>query len=657
MNASALRASPAFRGLAEPWLRLLAEAASRRAFAAGEELATDVPSLYLLVLGEVSASTPPDPDGVREVVGDEATGNVFVTGEEDALVYTAVTPVEVYAWELPDLELLFDAHGELSRQLEARLSLRRRTSELVDLLRRTPLFRNAGHSLLRWLAASSTLAWFESGTAICRQGDEGDAMFLVVSGEVDFFQDDVPDSLRQLHRGDFFGEIALVRSSVRTASAVAASDAEVLIVGREAFDVLHRRSSSFRHAVLSAAHLRLESDTSREPDAELVWLVNDTGHPTDELAALVVDALREVAGDEADATYVVRSSDTSVDETLARRTADAAGGVVFFTDDAAAPFPYGTRSLQRVHHVVLSADGSARRRGGFTLALGSDREGEALRRLARAISHRRVGVALGGGAAWGFAHVALLRGLERARIPVDTVVGVSMGSVVGAFYASQGARGLDRLVDAKLELSAAAVAAVATTSSVGVFLRRHIPERRLEDLALPFATVAVEAQTGREKVFRHGSLATAVRASCSLPGVFGRPLFGRDRYLDACVRQNVPVRHCVEADVDFVIACDVVPGPRPSHAARTGLKGLALELLQVNRVTDTVRALYWLASDSGASQAGLADAVFSPDLAEFAPWDFHRADAVVDRAEEQLDRWLPAVEARYRALARRRDDG
>ena len=77
-----------------------------------------------------------------------------------------------------------------------------------------------------------------------------------------------------------------------------------------------------------------------------------------------------------------------------------------------------------------------------------------------------------------------------------------------------------------------------------------------------------------------------------------------------------------------------------------------MELLQINRLTDTIRSLYWLASDSGRLQAGLADALFSPDLSEFFPWDFHRANAIIDRAEEQLDGWLPAAQARYQALSR-----
>jgi predicted acylesterase/phospholipase RssA/CRP-like cAMP-binding protein len=696
--AGALSASPYFRGLAEPWLRLLGQAASRRRVAAGEVLETEVgpagtPCLYLLVTGEVSASTPADPEGISEVIGHEGAGSVFgsrlITGEEDVPVYRAVVPVQVEMWELPELERLFAESDELRREVETRLSVRRRRSELVDLLRRTPLFRQASQSLIRWLVASTTLGWFEPGSMICRQGDEGDAMFLIVSGEVVIVQDEAAEPLQQLHRGDFFGEIALMQHSIRIASAIAVSNAEVLIVGKDAFDVLYRRSPSFRHAVRATAEMRLESNVSGRPDPELVWLVNDTACPSEQLAALVVEALREVGGAVVDprplqgrnavgalletgreegAGYVVCFSGATVEGRLGRHVADQAGGVVYFTGNAAAPFPYRGTSLHRVHHVVVSTSGAASqpqpvRRDAFALALPSELQvatiedlpleaQAALRRIARAVGHQRVGVALGGGAAWGYAHVALLRALERAQIPVDLLVGVSVGSIVGAFYSSRGLDGLDRLVSAKLELSAAAIAAIGTTSSVGLFLRRHIPETRLEELPLPLATVAVEAETGREVVFRHGSLATAVRASCSLPGVFGRPVLGGQRYLDACVRHNVPASYCAEAGADFVIACDVVPPPRASRVMGSGLRALALELLQVNRLTDTVRSLYWLASDSGRQQADLADALFAPDLAEFNPWDFHRADAIVEHAEEQLDDWLPAARARYQALAR-----
>jgi NTE family protein len=498
---------------------------------------------------------------------------------------------------------------------------RTRRSELVDLLRRTQLFRQTEQSSVRQVVASGTLAWFESGTAICREGEAADEMFVIVSGEIVFMRDGKPDALRRLHRGDFFGEVALVQGSARTATALAAGDAEVLIIARDAFDTLYRRSPAFAQALRTTAELRLDADrvTTREPGA--VRIVNETDWPAERT---IVDALRAIGAD-----FVVRED------------ADVA---VHVTNEVTAPYPHERPPLLRVLRVVVGdRDGQPFRRDAFSP--------DTPERLARAIARRRVGVALGGGAAWGLAHIALLRGLERERIPVDMLVGVSAGSLVGAFYASQGLDGLDRLLAAKLELSAAAVVAIGTTTSIDFFVGRHIPEKRLEDLPLPLATVAVEAETARERAFWHGSLPSAVRASCSLPGVFGRPLRGGDRYLDACVMHNVPVQYCNEADADFVIACDVVPPPGATRKTRGGRKRLLMDLLQVSRLTDTVRSLYWLASMSGELQAGLADALFAPNLSEFSPWDFHRADAIVASAEEQLDDWLAATRTRYEALA------
>jgi predicted acylesterase/phospholipase RssA/CRP-like cAMP-binding protein len=680
VTADALSASPTFRGLPESWLQRLAVAASRRSVEAADDLETGpLPRLYLLVSGEVAAATPPDEEGVSEIVGHEGQGSVFgsalITGEEEVPVYRALGDVEVEVWELPALERVFAETDGLRRQLGTRLSLRRRRTEVVDLLRRTALFRQGSQSSIRWLVSSSTLVRHEPGSVVCREGEAGDAMFLIVSGEVEITQAATNEPLQQLHRGDFFGEIALIQGTPRIASATAVSTCEVLRIDKETFDALYRRSEAFRHAVRFTAELRLEANLARQADPELVWLVNGTDRPSEQLAGLVADALREEVGEvtgprrldegtgvqalleagaREGARYVVCFCEPGVEQRLSAEIGERAGGVVHVTTEAAAAFPYRRSSLQRLHHVVLASDarGDAVRHDAFPLDLDDATAPDALGRLARAIAHRRVGVALGGGAAWGYAHVVLLRGLERAQIPVDLLVGVSVGSVVGAFYASQGLDGLDRLVDSKLELSAAALAAIGTTSSVGLFLRRHIPETRLEELPLPFATVAVDAHTGREKVFRHGSLANAVRASCSLPGVFGRPLLGGHRYLDACVRNNVPTSYCTEADVDFVVACDVVPAPKASRNMRSGIRGLALEVLQINRVTDTVRSLYWLASDSGRAQAGLADALFAPDLSDFFPWDFHRADAIIERAEAELDDWLLAAQARYRALAR-----
>ena len=625
-------------------------------------------------------------------------GSARLTGETEVPVYRAATPVEVCAWTQADLNTAFAQADGLERALNVRLSRRAREDELVGLLRRTPLFQHVSQPLIRWLVKTSTLAPFDAGTRIFRKGDDGDAMFLVIAGEIAIGGDDDEGTLARLHRGDFFGEIALVRGSPRMSSATALGDAEILVVSKAGFDVLDERSSAFGHAVRLTAQRRIEVNVRGPRDPELVWLVSsDPRCPSDRLAALLAQALGDAgarsagpraltgaasvrtaieAGRAERADYALCHSDGPVGDRLARLLADRAGSVVVVEGDATAPvLPHD--AFQRVHHVVIAQpDGAPRtqpvRRDAIVLRAHPrdlrkprldrlpDDARAGLHRLARAVSRRRVGLALGGGAAWGYAHVALVRALEAADIPIDLVVGVSMGSIVGAFYASEGLAGLDRLVDANLELAATAIGAVASTQSVGLFVRRQLPQsRRIEDLALPFATVAVDARTAREKVFRHGSVAAAVRASCSLPGVFAPSILSGHRYLDGAVRNNVPASTCIDAGADFVIACDVVPLPGvPRGKHRRGLTGMVLDVTQVNRLSDAVRSLYWLTSDSGQRQASVADAVFSPDLADYEPWDFPRAKAIVARAERQLEAWLPATVARYAALSQNgRADG
>jgi predicted acylesterase/phospholipase RssA/CRP-like cAMP-binding protein len=726
-----MRASPVLRGLAAREHKLLAAAAARRTFASGEQLAADgVPRLYLVLSGEVGAWAPADADGVEEVVGQEGPGAV-VGGPipaAEAPVYRAATQVDTLVWGAEDLRRVYSQADGLERRLAVRLSLRAREDELVALLRRTPLFQHVGQPLIRWALTSSTLDRFAAGGEICRKGDDGDAMFLVISGEVAIGETSA-DMVARLHRGDFFGEIALVSGSPRTSSATALSDAEILVVDKTTFEVLDERSSAFRHAVRLTAQRRIEVNAGGRREPELVWLVNgDPRCDTAKLAALLAEALGEEgpraggrAGAEplrpagsggaeplrsagsgggggveplrssragrvaqplplrsaralhaalqaargAGAAHVLCWSDGPVAPRLHREVAERAASVVVVDGADVAPFQRGT--FHRVHHVVVSSPGGAARpvrRDAIVLradplelrrdrlARLPDDARRGLRRIARAVARRRVGLALGGGAAWGYAHVALVRALEDARIPIDLVAGVSMGALVGAFYASQGLAGLDRLVDANAELAAAALGCVASTQAVSLFVRRHIPQSRFEELALPLATVAVDARTAREKVFRHGSISGAVRVSCSLPGVFAPSIVAGHRFVDGAVRHNVPAGVCIDAGADFVIACDVVPLPGvPRGKHRRGLRGLVLDVTQVNRLSDAVRSLYWLTSDSGQRQASVADAVFSPDLAEFEPWDFLRAKAMIARAEEQLGEWLTATVARYDVLA------
>jgi NTE family protein len=160
----------------------------------------------------------------------------------------------------------------------------------------------------------------------------------------------------------------------------------------------------------------------------------------------------------------------------------------------------------------------------------------------------------------------VLRVLEGARIPVELIVGSSVGSLVGALYAGPwNAQELERIAR-RLERDdffdfgigpALFGTGLASGRRIEAFVRENLPEDRIERLRIPFAAVATDLGSGRPVVLRAGDVALAVRASCAIPGVFEPVLLDGRLLVDGGVVQNLPVKVAREMGADVVIAVDV----------------------------------------------------------------------------------------------------
>lgn len=179
----------------------------------------------------------------------------------------------------------------------------------------------------------------------------------------------------------------------------------------------------------------------------------------------------------------------------------------------------------------------------------------------------RIALALGGGAARGFAHIGVIKALESHGIVPDIVVGTSAGSLVGALYAS-GYGGFD-LQRVALQLDDTVIAdwslpdrGFIKGEALQNFVNQAVQNRLLEKLNKPFAAVATDLQSGEPVVFRTGNTGMAVRASSSVPGVF-QPvsISGRD-YVDGGLVSPVPVRAARGMGADIVIAVYISNNPR-----------------------------------------------------------------------------------------------
>ncbi|MTV36889.1 patatin-like phospholipase family protein [Duganella radicis] len=178
----------------------------------------------------------------------------------------------------------------------------------------------------------------------------------------------------------------------------------------------------------------------------------------------------------------------------------------------------------------------------------------------------KIGLALGGGAARGFAHIGVIKALEAQGIYPDIVVGTSAGSVVGALYAA-GNTGF-QLQKMAMEMDEAQISDWALPlfrKSTGVlkgealqaYVNKAVNNQPMEKLKIPFGAVAADLKDGKSILFQRGNTGMAVRASSAVPGVFQPVTINGHTYVDGGLVAPVPVRFARDMGADFVIAVNI----------------------------------------------------------------------------------------------------
>lgn len=190
----------------------------------------------------------------------------------------------------------------------------------------------------------------------------------------------------------------------------------------------------------------------------------------------------------------------------------------------------------------------------------------------------KIGLALGGGAARGFAHIGVIKVLEANGIFPDIIVGTSAGSLVGALYAA-GNNGM-ALQKLAMEMDEAAISDWSVpffSNSTGVlkgegvqqYVNRAVRNQTIEKLRLQFGAVATDLKTGQPILFRRGNTGAAVRASSAVPGVFQPVRVGNIDYVDGGLVSPVPASFARKMGADFVIAVNISAQPDTQPASST----------------------------------------------------------------------------------------
>ncbi len=526
---------------------------------------------------------------------------------------------------------------------------------LEQQLRAIPFFRNLPAGALEAVADRLQLEHRSRGDVIFREGEPGETMYLVVSGQVEVLAGADQSPLAALGPGSFVGELALLLGEPRSAT--------LRVVADTMLWALHRRDVD----VLLTEHPVIGVELSRELGRRLVATNRQLVAPPTTRFTVVFGP-----GTPALAAAVQARAGTARVGVLALPGAPPLGplpdGVVRLEPD---PFDapvladMAGRDVEGITYLLLAASPAetavgrlaiglaehiagfgpvprwAGRPGSAQVVLRGDGSPESFERVARWVTGQALGLALSSGGSKSLAHIGVLKVLREAGIVIDAVAGSSGGALVA------GGLALGLLEDEMLEHVHELAASLRfrridfnflprSALFKGVRIRNQFHAwsdgATFADTHIPCWMVATDVASGAEVVMNHGMLADAVRASMSIPGAMNPWPVGDRRCIDGAVVNPMPANVLRDAGLRLVIGSSVAGQELPNEHNP--------HLMQImGRMVNSMER------EMIKAQLPLVDVVIRPRVGPAASFDFSRIDEFVLEGERAAQESLPEIKA------------
>ncbi len=237
-------------------------------------------------------------------------------------------------------------------------------------------------------------------------------------------------------------------------------------------------------------------------------------------------------------------------------------------------------------------------------------------------SRRKIGLALGGGAVLGAAHIGVLRAIEESDFEVGWIAGTSIGALVGSLFAF--GKDYENVKDIALHLSWSDITKF-SPNSYGLFsnrkmeklLKKHIGNAMIEDANIPLAIMATDISNGTKEVLTTGKVSDAVMASTCIPGIFQPVELNGKLLVDGGVIENVPVSPLPEMGADFIIAVDL----NAKHKFR-----------RPENIMDVLLNSFHFTLAAGVNeQSKKANILITPDLGDFNYYNIEQCEELILR--------------------------
>lgn len=255
---------------------------------------------------------------------------------------------------------------------------------------------------------------------------------------------------------------------------------------------------------------------------------------------------------------------------------------------------------------------------------------------------KKIALVLGGGSARGLAHIGVLKVLHNAKIPIDLIVGTSIGALIGATYAL--GIPLEKTEQIALKtrwwhLTDFTVSRIGFLEGQNLqnIITEAIENKDFYDLKMPLAVVTTDIEKGERVVLTSGELAEAIRASCSLPGIFNPVKINERLLADGGLIESVPTRVAQQMGATFIIASDA---------------GFCIRKEKITNIFQMIfQAIQIVGNELNKLQGKLADITIMPLLAdEVDQMAFDKAAFIIEKGEEAATQVISLLQSRLEGL-------
>ncbi|HEY4688278.1 MAG TPA: patatin-like phospholipase family protein [Anaerolineae bacterium] len=527
-------------------------------------------------------------------------------------------------------------------------------------LRRIPFFTDLPDDALDAIRRRLRIERHPRGVVLFKEGDWGDTMYLVQSGQLKVYSNVTGDEriFAYVGPGGFVGELALLLEQPRSATVSINIDAEVALLNKADLDDLLREHPAIAIHLGRELGRRLVETSHRPTRREEINLIAVEGPAQALAASLLVQAGGRIGlFNLASPIPPERGQGVTIIDPPPDLTVDGLsqilGELVGFYERLVVALPYGGGAFHE--KIVELADGVAVIGSGKApvWAQGARRywslinEQHEIDRLARQIGRRTVGLAMSSGGAKGIAHVGVLKALCGADVPIDLVAGSSAGSLFGALFCA--GQSIEEIIDFAKELKRIIrlrgglwdfmlppTSGLIHGRKTANFIDKALGGKTFDDLRIPLYVVAADITVGEQVVFNWGSVAEAVRASIGIPGIFA-PWPWNGRYLvDGGVVNPVPISVLQERGADRIITSSVVRTPEERGVAPPDAK-------RPNFIELMTSMMGAMEGEILKMRLPEVDVFIHPHVENYGALDYDKADELIEIGEFAAREKLPEI--------------